>query len=83
MTASSKTVGREYLLRALASVKIQTFSRLDRGTVEKLSGYDQIRGKRSVMRSVEYPEGYFVERTLALLFGLGVSSRCAQGCPVS
>jgi predicted unusual protein kinase regulating ubiquinone biosynthesis (AarF/ABC1/UbiB family) len=66
-----KRVGREYL-KVLASVKIEDFSRLDRGTVEKLSGYDQIRGKlRSVMRSVEYPEGYFyVERTLALLFGL-------------
>jgi predicted unusual protein kinase regulating ubiquinone biosynthesis (AarF/ABC1/UbiB family) len=66
-----KQVGREYL-KVLASVKIQDFSRLDRDTVEKLSGYDQIRGKlRSVMRSVEYPEGYFyVERTLALLFGL-------------
>jgi hypothetical protein len=66
-----KKVGREYL-KVLASVKIEDFSRLDRGTVEKLSGYDQIRGKlRSVMRSVEYPEGYFyVERTLALLFGL-------------
>jgi ubiquinone biosynthesis protein len=64
-------VGREYL-KVLGSVKIQDFSRLDRETVEKLSGYDQIRGKlRAVMRSVEYPEGYFyVERTLALLFGL-------------
>ena len=64
-------VGREYL-RVLGSVKIQDFSRLDRETVEKLSGFDQIRGKlRAVMRSVEYPEGYFyVERTLALLFGL-------------
>jgi hypothetical protein len=40
--------------------------------MEKLSGYDQMRGKlRQVMKSVEYPEGYFyVERTLALLFGL-------------
>jgi ubiquinone biosynthesis protein len=66
-----KRVGREYL-KVLASVKIEDFSRLDRDTVEKLSGYEQIRGKlRSVMRSVEYPEGYFyVERTLALLFGL-------------
>lgn len=66
-----KRVGREYL-KVLASVKIQDYSRLDRDTVEKLSGYEQIRGKlRSVMRSVEYPEGYFyVERTLALLFGL-------------
>jgi predicted unusual protein kinase regulating ubiquinone biosynthesis (AarF/ABC1/UbiB family) len=66
-----KQLGREYL-QVLGSVKIQDFSRLDRETVEKLSGFDQIRGKlRAVMRSVEYPEGYFyVERTLALLFGL-------------
>lgn len=66
-----KRVGREYL-RALASVRIEDFSRIDRDVVEKLSGYQQIRGRlREIMRSVEYPEGYFyVERTLALLFGL-------------
>ena len=64
-------VGREYLA-VLGSVKIQDFSKLDRGQMEKLSGYDQLRGNlRQVMKSVEYPEGYFyVERTLALLFGL-------------
>jgi ubiquinone biosynthesis protein len=64
-------VGREYL-NVLGSVKIQDFSKLDRGQMEKLSGYDQMRGNlRQVMKSVEYPEGYFyVERTLALLFGL-------------
>lgn len=64
-------VGREYLT-VLGSVKIQDFSKLDREQMEKLSGYDQMRGKlRQVMKSVEYPEGYFyVERTLALLFGL-------------
>lgn len=64
-------VGREYL-SVLSSVKIQDFSKLDREQVEKLSGYEQMRGKlRQVMKSVEYPEGYFyVERTLALLFGL-------------
>jgi ubiquinone biosynthesis protein len=64
-------VGREYL-RTLGGVRIEDFSKLDRGMVEKLSGYQQIRGKlREIMRSVEYPEGYFyVERTLALLFGL-------------
>lgn len=64
-------VGREYLA-VLGSVKIQDFSKLDREQMEKLSGYDQMRGKlRQVMKSVEYPEGYFyVERTLALLFGL-------------
>ncbi len=64
-------VGREYL-KVLASVNITDFAQLDRGTLEKLSGYEQVRGKlRDIMRSVEYPEGYFyVERTLVLLFGL-------------
>lgn len=64
-------VGREYL-KVLARVNISDFSQLDRQTIEKLSGYEQIRGKlRDIMRSVEYPEGYFyVERTLVLLFGL-------------
>jgi ubiquinone biosynthesis protein len=64
-------VGREYLA-VLGSVKIEDFSRLDREQMEKLSGYEQMRGRlRQVMKSVEYPEGYFyVERTLALLFGL-------------
>jgi ubiquinone biosynthesis protein len=72
-----KQVGREYL-KVLSSVKIENFSKLDRQTMEKLSGYEQIRGRlRAVMKSVEYPEGYFyVERTLALLFGL-----CAQLSP--
>jgi ubiquinone biosynthesis protein len=66
-----KRVGREYL-NVLGSVKIDDFSKLDREQMEKLSGYDQVRGNiRRVMKSVEYPEGYFyVERTLALLFGL-------------
>jgi predicted unusual protein kinase regulating ubiquinone biosynthesis (AarF/ABC1/UbiB family) len=66
-----KRVGREYL-RALGAIRIEDFSKMDRSVVEKLSGYQQIRGRlREVMRSVEYPEGYFyVERTLALLFGL-------------
>lgn len=64
-------VGREYLA-VLGSLKITDFSKLDREQMEKLSGYEQLRGKlRDVMKSVEYPEGYFyVERTLALLFGL-------------
>lgn len=64
-------VGREYL-KVLASVNITNFAQLDRDTIEKLSGYEQIRGQlRDIMRSVEYPEGYFyVERTLVLLFGL-------------
>lgn len=64
-------VGREYL-QVLANVKIEDFSRIDRKAVEQLSGYEQTRGRlRDIMRSVEYPEGYFyVERTLVLLFGL-------------
>ncbi len=64
-------VGREYL-NVLSSIKIEDYSKLDREQMEKLSGFEQTRGKlRQVMKSVEYPEGYFyVERTLALLFGL-------------
>lgn len=75
-------VGREYL-KVLGSVKIQDFSKLDREQMEKLSGYDQMRGKlRQVMKSVEYPEGYFyVERTLALLFGLIGQLAPKQGLP--
>jgi ubiquinone biosynthesis protein len=75
-------VGREYL-SVLGSVKITDFSKLDRGQMEKLSGYDQMRGRlRQVMKSVEYPEGYFyVERTLALLFGLVGQLAPKQGLP--
>ncbi len=77
-----KQVGREYL-KVLASVKITDFSKLDRQTMEKLSGYEQIRGRlRAVMKSVEYPEGYFyVERTLALLFGLAAQLSPKLGLP--
>jgi ubiquinone biosynthesis protein len=77
-----KQVGREYL-KVLGSVKIEDFSKLDRQTVEKLSGYQQIRGRlRAVMKSVEYPEGYFyVERTLALLFGLVAQLSPKLGLP--
>jgi ubiquinone biosynthesis protein len=75
-------VGREYLA-VLGAVKIQDFSKLDRQQMEKLSGYDQMRGRlRQVMKSVEYPEGYFyVERTLALLFGLVGQLAPKQGLP--
>jgi predicted unusual protein kinase regulating ubiquinone biosynthesis (AarF/ABC1/UbiB family) len=66
-------VGREYL-KILANTKITDFAQLDRATVERLTmeGYQQVKGQlREVMKSVEYPEGYFyVERTLVLLFGL-------------
>jgi ubiquinone biosynthesis protein len=77
-----KQVGREYL-KVLSAVKIEDFSKLDRQTVEKLSGYAQIRGRlRRVMSSVEYPEGYFyVERTLALLFGLVAQLSPKLGLP--
>jgi ubiquinone biosynthesis protein len=77
-----KQVGREYL-QVLGSVKIDDFSRLDRRTVEKLSGYQLLRGRlREVMKSVEYPEGYFyVERTLALLFGLVAQLSPKLGLP--
>ena len=75
-------VGREYL-KVLSSVQIQDFSRIDRHAVEKLSGYQQARGKlRELMRSVQYPEGYFyVERTLVLLFGLAGQLAPRLGLP--
>jgi predicted unusual protein kinase regulating ubiquinone biosynthesis (AarF/ABC1/UbiB family) len=77
-----KRVGRDYL-RVLGSVKINDFSKIDRSMVEKLSGYQQVRGQlRAVMKSVEYPEGYFyIERTLALLFGLAGQLAPKQGLP--
>lgn len=63
--------GREYL-RTLAGVRIDDYSNLDRNAVEKLAGFQQVRGRlREIMSHVQYPEGYFyVERTLVLLFGL-------------
>jgi ubiquinone biosynthesis protein len=66
-----RRVGREYL-HVLGSLRIEDYAELDRDSVEKLSGFEQIRGRlRSIMKNVEYPEGYFyVERTLVLLFGL-------------
>jgi ubiquinone biosynthesis protein len=66
-----RDVGRQYL-KVLAGVRIEDFSKLDRETMEKLSGFEQVRGRlREIMSYVEYPEGYFyVERTLVLLFGL-------------
>jgi ubiquinone biosynthesis protein len=66
-----REVGRAYL-KTLATLQVSDFSSLDRGELHKLSGYEQVRGRlREVMRSVEYPDGYFyLERTLALLFGL-------------
>ena len=66
-----REVGRAYL-KTLATLRVSDFSSLDKNALHKLSGYEQVRGRlREVMRSVEYPDGYFyLERTLALLFGL-------------
>jgi predicted unusual protein kinase regulating ubiquinone biosynthesis (AarF/ABC1/UbiB family) len=66
-----REIGRMYL-KALATLQVSDFSSINRTELHKLSGYDQVRGRlREVMRSVEYPDGYFyLERTLALLFGL-------------
>jgi predicted unusual protein kinase regulating ubiquinone biosynthesis (AarF/ABC1/UbiB family) len=77
-----KRIGREYL-KVLGNVRIGDFSRLDREAIEKLSGYQQVRGQlRAIMKSVEYPDGYFyVERTLALLFGLAGALAPKLGLP--
>jgi predicted unusual protein kinase regulating ubiquinone biosynthesis (AarF/ABC1/UbiB family) len=66
-----RQAGREYL-RTLAGIRIDDYSKIDRSQVEKLAGFQHVRGRlRDIMRHVEYPEGYFyVERTLVLLFGL-------------
>jgi predicted unusual protein kinase regulating ubiquinone biosynthesis (AarF/ABC1/UbiB family) len=75
-------VGREYL-KVIANVRIDDYSKLDRDAVEKLAGYDQLRGRlREIMRNIEYPEGYFyVERTLVLLFGLVAQLAPKTGLP--
>lgn len=77
-----RDVGREYL-KTLASLRVQNYSALDPNALHKLSGYDQVRGRlREVMRSVEYPDGYFyLERTLALLFGLVGQLEPSRGLP--
>jgi len=77
-----RDVGREYL-KTLATLRVTDFSHFDRADVQKLSGYAQVRGRlREVMRSVEYPDGYFyLERTLALLFGLVGQLEPARGLP--
>jgi predicted unusual protein kinase regulating ubiquinone biosynthesis (AarF/ABC1/UbiB family) len=65
-----RQAGREYL-RTLAGIRIDDYSKIDRGQVEKLAGFQHVRGRlRDIMRHVEYPEGYFyVERTLVLSRG--------------
>jgi predicted unusual protein kinase regulating ubiquinone biosynthesis (AarF/ABC1/UbiB family) len=77
-----REVGRAYL-KALATVNVTDFSSFDRGELHKLSGYEHVRGRlREVMRSVEYPDGYFyLERTLALLFGLVGQLEPERGLP--
>lgn len=75
-------VGREYL-KVLSRVRIDDFSKLDRDEIERLSPYQQVRGQlREVMRNIEYPDGFFyVERTLALLFGLVGQLAPRKGLP--
>jgi predicted unusual protein kinase regulating ubiquinone biosynthesis (AarF/ABC1/UbiB family) len=77
-----KAVGHEYL-KVLSGTKINDFSKLDRDAMEKLSGFRQVRGRlRAIMKSVEYPDGYFyVERTLILLFGIAGNLAPRQGLP--
>jgi len=77
-----RDVGREYL-KTLATLRVSDFSNFDRGEMQKLSGYSLVRGRlREVMRSVEYPDGYFyLERTLALLFGLVGQLEPLRGLP--
>jgi hypothetical protein len=67
----------------IGNIRIEDYSKLDRGAVEKLAGYDQLRGRlREIMRNIEYPEGYFyVERTLVLLFGLVAQLAPKTGLP--
>lgn len=79
-----REVGREYL-KTLASLRLTNFSSFDRDELQRLagSGYELLRGRlREVMRSVEYPDGYFyLERTLALLFGLVGQLEPTRGLP--
>jgi ubiquinone biosynthesis protein len=77
-----REVGREYL-KTLATLRVTNFSSFDREEMQKLAGYSTVRGRlREVMRSVEYPDGYFyVERTLALLFGLVGQLEPTRGLP--
>jgi len=75
-------VSREYL-RVLGQVKLADFSQLDLAKLRDLVGWNQLRGRmREVMRSVEYPPGFFyVERAMILLFGLVGRIAPAQGMP--
>jgi ubiquinone biosynthesis protein len=77
-----RELGREYL-KALATLHVSDFSSFDREDMRKMAGYPLLRGRlREVMKSVEYPEGFFyVERTVALLFGLVGQLDPARGLP--
>ncbi len=77
-----REVGREYL-KTLATLKVSDFSNFERSDMQKLSGYSLLRGRlREVMKSVEYPDGYFyLERTMALLFGLVGQLEPERGLP--
>jgi ubiquinone biosynthesis protein len=79
-----REVGREYL-KTLATLRVTNFSSFERDELQKLAGtgYELVRGRlREVMRSVEYPDGYFyLERTLALLFGLVGQLEPTRGLP--
>lgn len=77
-----RDVGREYL-KTLATLRVSNFSNFERSDVQKLSGYSLLRGRlREVMKSVEYPDGYFyLERAMALLFGLVGQLEPERGLP--
>jgi predicted unusual protein kinase regulating ubiquinone biosynthesis (AarF/ABC1/UbiB family) len=74
-------VGREYL-KLLANVNISDLGSVE-DAVEKLTGFEHARGRlREIMRSVQYPDGFFyVERTLLLLFGLVAQLAPRSGLP--
>ena len=64
-------VSQSYL-QLLGEFPITQFAQLDAERIRDLMGWQQLRGRmRTVMRSVEYPPGFFyVERAMILLFGL-------------
>jgi ubiquinone biosynthesis protein len=81
-TEKIKALGRDYLA-LLSKVNIKSYAELDKDTLTKLSGFEQLRGRlRATMKHLQYPEGYFyVERTLALLFGLTAQLAPEKGLP--
>lgn len=75
-------VAEEYLA-VLGEINLVSFSALNLETLERLSGWQQVRGRlRAVMRSVAYPDGFFyIERAMLLLFGLVGQLAPEQGLP--